>query len=80
MHLLRNGGREIQLSLHGNRRRYVEIRAAGEAEDFSEPVSTEDDDSRITSEIRMNLLGRYAGFYNFHYQKGVNRFRIYPDA
>ena len=80
MHLLRNGDREILLSVRGNRRRYVEIRAAGEAEDFSGPLSSEDDDSRITSEIRMNLLGRYAGFCDYRYRKGVNCYRIDPDA
>ena len=80
MYLLRNGEREIQVSIRGKKRRYAEIRAAGEAEDFSDPPSAEDDDRRITSEIRINLLGRYAGYYRHHYRKGVNIYRIYPDA
>ncbi len=79
-YLMRNGDREIRIAVRGTRRRFVEICAAGEADDFSDSLPAEDDDGRITSEIRMNLLSQYAGSYDYRYRKGVNRYRIYPDA
>ena len=79
-YLLRNGDREIRIAVRGTRRRFVKICAAGEADDFSDPLSPEDEASRIASEIRMNLLSQYAGSYDYRYRKGVNRYRIYSDA
>ena len=80
-YLLRNGDREIRLSVRGKWNRTVEIRTGGEPEDFSESLSPADDDkTRITNEIRMNLLNQYASFYDFQYRKGENIFRIFPDA
>ena len=80
-YLLRGGDREIRLSVRGRWNRVVEIRTGGDPEDFSEsPQVTEDDDSRITGEIRMNLLSQYAAFYDFRYKKGENIFRVFPDA
>ena len=79
-YLTEQGGRETRLSVAGRKHRFVEIRAAGEPDDLSAPGPAEDEDSRIASEIQLNLLDQYAQLIDYQYKKGVNRYRIYPDG
>lgn len=79
-YLTEEDGREIRLSVTGRKHRCVEIRMAGEADDLSTPRTAKDEDSRIASEIQLNLLDQYAQLIDYQYKKGVNRYRIYPDA
>ena len=78
-HLSAAGMREIQVSVRETGNRRIEIRAKGDEDDLV-PASAEEEDLRIAAEIQMNILSRYANYYDFRYKKGTNIYRIYLSA
>ena len=78
LHLLDSGCAPVTVGYRGGRNGFIEIRAAGERDTFEVP-SGADEDGRIEAEINLNILAQYAEQFDCRYQKGVNRYRIYPE-
>ena len=78
-HLLEAGYAQIDVAFKPSRARCVEISAAG-AQDELASAESADEKQRIENEIKLSLLGQYADRIDFRYKRGVNRYRVFPDA
>ena len=78
-HLVAAGYRGITARVKGRRLRRVEIYAEGEQDNMA-PNPAGNERERIESEIRLGMLSQYAGYIDFRYKKGVNRYTVYADA
>ena len=78
-HLIEAGYRDISVSVRRLPHRSVEIRAAGKPDALT-TTQNDDEARRVESEIRQNLLDQHSNSFDFHYHRGVNRYRVFLDA
>ena len=78
-HLIESGYRNISVSLRGIFHHYIEICAPGEPDSMS-LTSDGNENHRIESEIRQNLLDQHANSIDYRYVRGVNRYHVFLDG